>query len=124
MVYCPNCNSDHPSELLVCPDCHEELIGNPGKSRPVAEAPDDSWAVVANIKGRRLAERVKNSLDSNNVPSMIVPQSFASPFKTPINNDGGAEISGMDDEKFIMVPREYKEEAAFLVKSILKKEMK
>lgn len=122
MVYCPNCHSDQPAELLVCPECNHELVENSGSSQPVAEIPDDSWLVVANIKGRRLAERVKNILDSNNVPSMIVPQSFASPFKTPISTDGAVEISGVDDEKLIMVPREYKEEAEIIVKNILKKE--
>lgn len=122
MVYCPNCQSDHPDELLVCPDCNQELVEKYATKQPVAEAPDDSWVSVANIKGRRLAERAKQALDSNNIPSMIVPQSFESPFKTPIGQEGAMEISGTDDEKLLMVPREYKSEAAILIKSILKKE--
>ena len=123
MVYCPNCQSDHPAELLVCPDCNNELVGQSGSTQPVAEAPDDSWVAVANIKGRRLAERAKHALDANNIPSMIVPESFGSSFTTPINSDGAVEISGVDDEKLLMVPREYKDEAKILVRSVLKKEL-
>jgi hypothetical protein len=123
VVYCPNCHSDHPKELLVCPDCNHELIENSGITQPVAEAPDESWVPVANLKGRRLAERAKTSLDSNNIPSMIVPHSFARPFNAPSNSDGAFEISGTDNNKLIMVPQEYKEEAAMLIKNFLKKEL-
>jgi uncharacterized protein YbaR (Trm112 family) len=123
MVYCPNCQADHPRELLVCPDCKQELKLNTDTTQPVAEAPDDSWVAVVNIKGRKLAERAKLALDANNIPSIIVPHSFASPIKSPINSDGALEISGIDDNKLLMVPREFKIEAAILVKSVLRREL-
>ncbi len=122
MVFCCNCQSDHPAETMVCPDCRQTLVENVDITKPVASAPDDSWVAVANIKGTKLAEKAKNSLDANNIPSMIMPKTFVQPFNKPARGNNVLEASGYYQEKLLMVPREYKNEAKIIVKSALKKE--
>jgi hypothetical protein len=122
MVYCPNCQSDHSAETVVCPDCRQTLVEKIDATRPVAVAPDDSWVAVANIKGTKLAEKAKNSLDANNIPSMIMPKTFAQPFNSPEEVNKQIEAPGYYQEKLLMVPREYKSEAKIIVKNVLKNE--
>ncbi len=122
MVYCPNCQYEHPSETFVCPDCRQSLIEKIDATKPVAMAPDDSWVAVANIKGTKLAEKAKNALDANNIPSQIMPKTFAQPFNKPAGGNQVFYASGYYQEKLLMVPREYKHEAKLIVKSTLKKE--
>lgn len=121
-MHCPNCQSDHPAATMVCPDCRQTLVERIDMTKPVASAPDDSWVAVANIKGNKLAEKAKNSLDANNIPSMIMPKTFAQPFNSPAEGNKAFEASGYYQEKLLMVPREYKSEAKMIVKNVLKKE--
>jgi hypothetical protein len=122
MVFCPNCQSDIPAETMVCPDCRQMLVAKVDVTKPVASAPDDSWVAVANIKGTKLAEKAKNALDANNIPSMIMPKTFSQPFNKPARGNNAFNASGYYQEKLLMVPREYKNEAKLIVKNTLKKE--
>jgi len=122
MVFCPNCQSDIPAETMVCPDCRQMLAEKVDVTKPVASAPDDSWVAVANIKGTKLAEKAKNALDANNIPSIIMPKTFAQTFHKPAGGKNALGTSGYYQEKLLMVPREYKHDAKLIVKSILKKE--
>ena len=122
MVFCPNCQSDIPAETMVCPDCRQILVEKVDITKPVASVPDDSWVAVANIKGAKLAEKAKNSLDANNIPSLIMPKTFAQTFHKPAGGKNALGVSGYYQEKLLMVPREYKNEARIIVKSALKKE--
>lgn len=107
---------------MVCPDCRQTLIEKIDITKPVAITPDDSWVAVANIKGTKLAEKAKNSLDANNIPSMIMPKLFAQSFHSPSEGNKAIGAAGYYQEKLLMVPREYKNEAKTIVKNVLKKE--
>ena len=122
MVNCPNCQSDISNETWVCPDCRQLLAEKIDITKPVASAPDDSWVAVANIKGTKLAEKAKNALDANNIPSMIMPKTFAQTFYKSAGGKNALGASGYYQEKLLMVPREYKHEAKLIVRSTLKKE--
>ena len=123
MVFCPNCQSDLPHETMVCPDCRQSIVEKNESSRPVASAPDDSWVPVATIKGNRSAEKAKRALDSNNIPSMIMPKSFLHPHSTSSEENTNIEKSSHYQEKLLMVPKDYKMEAKILVRSALKKDI-
>ncbi len=122
MAYCSTCQSDHPSETLVCPGCFQPLDAKIDVFKPVASAPDDSWVAVASIKGNRLAEKAKNGLDANNIPSMIMPKTFDQPYHIPAKGNSALNASGYYQEKLLMVPRGYKNEAKIIVRDTLKKE--
>ncbi len=122
MVHCSTCQSDHPAETLVCPDCLQPLVEKIDATKPVASAPDDSWVAVASIKGTKLVEKAKNGLDANNIPSMIMPKTFAQPYNKPAKGNSALNASGYYQEKLLMVPREYKNEAKIIVRDALKKE--
>ena len=123
MVFCPNCNSDVQDDIIICPECSNELIEQLESTRPVAEAPDDSWVVVGKLSGTRILEQAKRIMDSNNIPSVMIPATFAKPFNAPLDDDRLAELSGFDDEKLMMVPRDFKIEAKLIMRSFLRQEM-
>ncbi len=122
MVYCHTCQTDHPSDTFVCPDCRQTLLEKIDATKPVAVAPDDSWVTVAKIKGTRLAEKAQNGLNANNIPSMIMPKTFGNVFNTPAGYNITSELSGYYQEKLLLVPRGFQNEAKLIVKNVLKKE--
>lgn len=79
--------------------------------------PDNSWVQVYGVKSNVRAERAKGALDSNNIPSVLMPSALWSP------GDG----SGIDDDpagttgeiNIIMVPREFREEAELVIEAVL-----
>jgi predicted amidophosphoribosyltransferase len=123
MVFCPSCHSDYPAEILICPDCNEELIEKLKSSRPVAEAPDDSWVVVGKLSGNKILEQAKQIMETNNIPSILIPTTFAKPFNAPLDDDKLFELSGFDDEKLMMVPRDFQIEAKLIMRTVLRNEM-
>ncbi len=123
MVFCPNCNSDFQADIIICPECNEELKEQLESSRPVAEAPDDSWVAVGKLSGTRILEKARQIMDSNNIPSVLIPAAFAKPFNAPLDDDLLFELSGFDDEKIMMVPRDFQIEAKLIMRSVLKQVM-
>jgi len=122
MVYCPNCQSDCPSDTMVCPDCRQVLPSLTKAASAVAEAPDDSWVTVAHSKEKKLVEKAKNTLDVGNIPSMIMPKSFERQVKSSGHSGKGTELSAAGEEKLLMVPREYKTEAKEILRGVFKNE--
>lgn len=123
MVFCPNCQSDFPKEMAVCPDCNQALTVKVQISRPVASAPDDSWVPVARIKGNKSAEKAKRALDSNNIPSVIMPKAFLHSNPAPTEMEGQIEKSAYNQEKLLMVPKDYRFEAKLIVRNALKRDI-
>ena len=123
MVICPNCNSDFQIDLVICPDCNNELIVQLEATRPVAEAPDDSWVVVGKLSGTKSMEQAQRIMDSSNIPSVMIPATFEKPFKAPSDDDRLFELSALDDEKLMMVPRDFKNEAKLIMRSFLRQKM-
>ena len=122
MVFCPNCQFEHSSATLTCPDCRESLLEKIDASKPVATIPDDSWSSVANIKGAKLAEKAKESLDANNIPSILMPKSFTGVSSVTNSTNQAMDVIVQSEESLLMVPREYKSEASLIVKNLLNKE--
>ena len=123
MVFCPNCNSDFQADIIICPECNNELIEQLESTRPVAEAPDDSWVVVGQLSGTKLLEQAKRIMDSNNIPSVMMPSAFSKPFNAPMDDKRLFELSGYEDEKLMLVPRDFKIEAKLIMRSFLRQKM-
>ena len=123
MVFCPNCNSDFQADIIICPECNKELMEQLQSTRPVAEAPDDSWVVVGKLSGTKTLQQAKRIMDSNNIPSVMIPAAFAKSFNAPLDDERLFELSGFDDEKLMMVPRDFKIEAKLIMRSFLRQKM-
>ncbi len=116
-MYCPKCRYEYETGVLVCPDCNVPLVDVLPAEKAAVTTPDQSWIVVGGVASEMKSEIARGSLDSNNIPSVILSSSF------------GAYGRGMDFQtglvnssrvgNIIMVPREYREEAALILKAVL-----
>ena len=117
MPYCPKCREEFDAEEMVCPDCNATLVEALPMGAGAAVMPDTSWVVMGQVVSDVKSEMAKGSLDSNNIPSMILSSSF--------NALGGgidSKQSMMDagsEGNVIMVPREYREDAMFILEAVL-----
>ena len=117
MSYCPKCRYEYEVGMLVCPDCNETLVDKLPPDRTAAVVPDDSWIVVGGVASEIKSEMARGSLDSNNIPSMILSSTFGAFGRGLDFNLGlaGTRRAG----NIIMVPREYGEQAALVLEAIL-----
>ncbi len=118
-MFCPKCKYEYNPTIFVCPDCNIPLVETlEDKKHPqAAVTPDDSWVSAGLILSQLSSELAKGSLDSNNIPSVILPSHF----------DGGAQslksmlgASGRGgDGNVVLVPREYRDEAILILEAVL-----
>jgi len=118
MSYCPICRFEYKSGIDICPDCNETLVDTLRPHSSAAVVPDDSWVVVGGISSEIESHMAKGSLDSNNIPSMIMPSNFSRTmrgFAAATNF-----LSGPDgNQEMIMVPREFADEATLILNAVL-----
>jgi hypothetical protein len=118
MPFCPRCKYEFDASVLVCPDCDRVLVDYPGDTRQSAAVrPDDSWVVVGDVDNAVDSRTAKGSLDSNNIPAMMLPADMT-------RIDATVQVVRKDnddpeDQHMIMVPREYREEAVSILKAVL-----
>jgi hypothetical protein len=117
MPYCPVCRYQYETGILICPDCQEALIDQPAAALGAAVRPDDSWVVIGSAFSLLNAEIVRGSLDSNNIPSVVLSSSFAAPGKNVDARRGVARSER--DGSFVMVPREFRNEAETILQAVL-----
>ncbi len=117
MPYCPKCKYVFQSGIGICPDCEVPLVNHSLAGRGAAMVPDDSWVVVGGVIDREETQVAKGSLDSSNIPSMVLPSRIGW-----FGNEGASSrprANDEDDGNLIMVPREYHEEAAAILDAVL-----
>ena len=117
MAYCPKCRYEYRAGVLVCPDCNEALVDELPPEKTAAVTPDDSWVIVGTVASEMKSEIAKGSLDSNNIPSMILSSSFGAYGKGMDFHSGLAPSHAGGN--VIMVPREFREEAAIILEAVL-----
>jgi len=117
MSYCPKCRYEYETEVLVCPDCNEALVDTLPPEKTAAIMPDESWVMVGKVASEMKSEIARGSLDSNNIPSVIISSTFGAYGKGLDFQMGIASSSGSGN--IIMVPREYREEAAIILEVVL-----
>jgi hypothetical protein len=121
MPYCPKCQDVFQAGIGICPDCDVPLVEHALPPRGSAVLPDDSWVVVGDIVNREESKLAKGSLDSSNIPSMVLPSRIGwfgqiRPTRRTKGVDG-------DEGNLIMVPREYQDEAAAILEAVLGEDM-
>ena len=117
MSYCPSCRYEYRPDVSTCPDCNIPLAENIPESGSAAIMPDDSWVVVGRIASQLKSEMAKGSLDSQNIPSVVLSSTFNA-FGRGTEFSMATSISDAEGN-VIMVPREYHEEAALVLEAIL-----
>ena len=113
MRYCPHCKINYDIIQDFCPACHSTLIdllnGKQGAARP-----DDSWVVVGGVNNDLNFEIAKGTLDSNNITAVFLGSSEKDDHQIITSL-----IADDDDSNIIMVPKEFKFEALFILIDIL-----
>ena len=117
MPFCPKCHYEYEVGLLMCPDCREALVDHPVPAGTAAVIPDDSWVVVGGVATEIESHRAKGSLDSNNIPSLMMPSSFSRHGR--LAGVGSAPRRHPEITEMIMVPREFLHEAVVVLSSVL-----
>ncbi|MCK4632859.1 MAG: hypothetical protein KAT79_06275 [candidate division Zixibacteria bacterium] len=121
MPFCPRCRYEYEAGALVCPDCSEALLSHLPLRKTVAMQPDDSWVVIGRVPSGVSAEMAKGSLDSNNIPSVLLSPSLTH-FAGGLNVNTSLERTSAE-RNVIMVPREYREEAEIVLEAVLGDEL-
>jgi hypothetical protein len=116
MAYCPKCREEFESGLMICPDCGLALADQLPAGAGAAVTPDTSWVVLGQVASEIKSEMAKGSLDSNNIPSMILSSSFN---KRGSGFDIRHTPHGRTEGNVIMVPREFRDDAWFILHSVL-----
>jgi len=115
--YCPRCRYVFQAGIGICPDCDIPLVEYTLPPRGSAMMPDDSWVVVGGIVDHEETKLAKGSLDSSNIPSMVLPSRIGWFGQTGVTRR--ARDGEGDDGNLIMVPREYQDEAAAILEAVL-----
>ena len=121
MPFCPKCKYVFQNGIGICPDCDEPLVEHSLSGGGAAMTPDDSWVVVGGVVSHDKTRVAKGSLDSSNIPSMVLPSKFAAfgSEKPPQPIDASAPEKG----SLIMVPREFHEDALAILEAVLGDEL-
>lgn len=118
MAICPKCRYEYQPDVVVCPDCKESLVDSVSPAvQAAAISPDDSWVVVGKLGSEYQSEMAKGSLDSGNIPSVILSSNFNA-YGRGVGFAGPPGLSA-NDGIVVMVPREFKEEATLLLEGVL-----
>jgi hypothetical protein len=121
MPFCPKCKYVFQNGIGICPDCDEALVEYTLSGRSAAMMPDDSWMVVGGVVSHDKTQVAKGSLDSSNIPSMVLPSKFAA-FRSE-NPQQPIDTNSPDEGSLIMVPREFHEEALAILEAVLGDEL-
>jgi hypothetical protein len=81
-----------------------------------ATRPDDSWVGVCRIAGALRSELAKGALDSNNIPSMLMPSAYSGMGGRLVSKAMPTLSSG---GTIMMVPREFVHEAEIILEAVL-----
>lgn len=117
MAYCPQCRYEYETEVMVCPDCNVTLVDSMPERGAAAMSPDRSWVVMGQVASQMKSEMAKGSLDSNNIPSVILSAGMSGPQRGA--NPAGSLFHGGAVGNVIMVPREFREDALIILEAVL-----
>ncbi len=117
MAFCPECRYEYRPETAKCPDCGVWLVSALPPMVSAAVTPDESWVLVGQIGSQIKTELAKGSLDSNNIPSMVISSSFGA-FGKGMDFSSGLGTSSSEGN-IVLVPREFELEAAIILEAVL-----
>lgn len=116
MLYCPRCEYEFANGELICPDCQVALVERKTVSG-AAGLPDSSWVRVWGMRSNSRAEKAKRALDTHNIPSVLLGSPFAG---ADLPKPEYAALSARKgDLTIILVPKEFRDEAEWVLESAL-----
>ena len=101
---------------MMCPDCNMRLVDELPSHAQAAVSPDTSWVVMGQVASTMKSEMAKGTLDSNNIPSVILSSSFNIAGK---GFGDAASLLHIGGGNVIMVPREFEEDALLILEAVL-----
>ncbi|PKK83180.1 MAG: hypothetical protein CVT49_09715 [candidate division Zixibacteria bacterium HGW-Zixibacteria-1] len=113
MPFCPKCRYEYLPEVLVCPDCEEQLVDvllpeNEKESDDVAdESPDENaegWVPVALLTSVQYADLLEEALRSKGIP--IIIRSGAGHFG-PIGTTGPSSIFPISAGYLVLIGEDF-----------------
>ena len=102
---------------MVCPDCNVTLVDTLPERGTAAVSPDRSWVVMGQVASQMKSEMAKGSLDSNNIPSVILSAGMSGPQRG--SDHAGNLFHAGALGNVIMVPREFREDALIILEAVL-----
>lgn len=115
MSFCPSCSFEYEIGVGVCPDCSVQLAETPFSSR-FAMLPDDSWSHVYSSSSSAIRKGAVGILNASNIPSAIM----SAELQEKCVAVGKRPERDFDDAYIILVPKEFKDEARFLLREFVK----
>jgi len=117
VAYCPKCRYEYEIGVLICPDCNEPLVDQLPPEKTAAMTPDRDWVAVGSVASEMKAEIAKGSLDSSNIPSLVLSSNFSA-YGRGMDFQSGL-MPSLTRGNVVMVPREYREAAALILEAVL-----
>lgn len=117
MPFCPECAFEYDNSMLVCPECRVDLVDTLPGAGGAAVVPDDSWVRVCLISDDLTSQIVRNLIETNNIPSIIMSTSFQ-PLENGVGWMAGSKPRGRRGD-YLMVPREFREDVEMLISAVL-----
>jgi hypothetical protein len=114
--FCPECSFEYDDSILICPECRVNLV-DVLPTGGAAVVPDDSWVRVCLLVDDSTSQIVRNLLDTNNIPSIVMSTAFQ-----PLGNGKGwmaGSKPGIRKGDYLMVPREFRQEVEMLLSAVL-----
>jgi len=119
MPFCANCRFEYREGISLCPDCNMPLVAELPPNT-AATSPDQSWVAVCSVFNDLSSSLARGALESRNIPSIVMSSTFKAygidaQYTSQLLNSPKAT-------NVIMVPREYVEEASFVLEAVLGEE--
>ena len=108
MPYCPECRYEYQAEIQVCPDCGATLVAE----LPEETVPEIQWVPLHPLPGSIYAEMVKEVLDKEHIPNILIRDFFASAAGV-----AGVGLPGMVG--LLLVPKEQAQKAERILHDML-----
>ena len=117
MAFCPQCKYEYQPGIQICPDCGDLLIEGVPAAGGAAFPPDDSWVKICGVSGGVKSEVAQGALETSNIPSTLISSAFGAFGRATAVNTGLPNVS--KNLNFILVPREFREEAEIVLEAVL-----
>ena len=117
MSFCPRCKYEYHPGIQICPDCGEMLFDSQSVAVRAAFPPDNSWVQICSITGGVKSDMAVGALKSSNIPATVISSAFGAFSQGVDISTGLSKIR--NDLNFIMVPREFSEEAVLILEAVL-----
>ncbi|MFY9556048.1 MAG: DUF2007 domain-containing protein [Blastocatellia bacterium] len=77
MAFCPNCESEYRTGILICPDCNIELVAELTPETKLHDTSDADLVRFQSFSNSAQAEMVRETLEQNGVRAFVEGGDFA-----------------------------------------------